>query len=303
MARQDRDRQRTRKGKNASQLGVSRARGSPQDRARTVSDGRPSGRTGEMGSPARPGGGAATRTGHAAATRRRTAQRSASQTAWEWLRTLLAAFAIYFVVQAFVLQAFRIPSGSMENTLLVGDWLFVNKALYGPKVPFTSLHLPSLSEPTRDGIVVFESPIEPGLNLVKRVIGIGGDTLAMREGRLVRNGESPDEPYVRHTNAEGDAADPGMAWQLRHLAPGAIDPATYRPTRDDWGPVIVPPGHFFMMGDNRDASFDSRYYGFVRRDLIKGKPLFIYYSYDAKSAGPLPFLTAIRWNRIGKSIR
>ena len=215
----------------------------------------------------------------------------------------MGAFAIYFVVQAFLVQAFRIPSGSMEDTLLVGDWLFVNKAIYGPKVPLTDLHLPSISEPERNGIVVFESPIEPGLNLVKRVIGVAGDTLQMRAGRLIRNGDPQDEPYVRHTNPGANGSDPGMAWQRKFLVPGAVDPAGYRPTRDDWGPLVVPPGHFFMMGDNRDASFDSRYYGFVRRALMKGKPLFIYYSYDAKSAEPLPFLTSIRWQRIGKPIR
>jgi signal peptidase I len=227
----------------------------------------------------------------------------ASQVAWEWIRTLAGAFAIYFVVQAFLIQAFRIPSGSMEETLLVGDWLFVNKAIYGPKIPATNVHLPALSEPKQGGIVVFESPIEEGLNLVKRVIGATGDTLAMRGGQLIRNGRPQDEPYVQHTDPSGNGSDPRMSWQREYLVAGAVDPATYRPTRDDWGPVVVPPGRFFMMGDNRDASFDSRYYGFVRRDLIKGKPLFIYYSYDPRGDGPAPFLTHIRWSRIGHLIR
>jgi signal peptidase I len=225
-----------------------------------------------------------------------------SQSAWDWLRTLAGAFAIYFVVQAFLVQAFRIPSGSMEDTLLVGDWLFVNKAIYGPKIPFTDVHLPSLREPQRGSIVVYESPIEPGLNLVKRVIGVGGDTLAMRGAQLIRNGEEVEEPYVHHRDPGGNTSDPAMRWQFRHLA-GGVDPRTYRPMRDDWGPVVVPAGHFFMMGDNRDASFDSRYYGFVRRELLRGQPLFIYYSYDARSPKPLPFLTAIRWERIGDLIR
>jgi signal peptidase I len=223
--------------------------------------------------------------------------------AWEWVRTLAGAFAIHFVVQAFLIQAFRIPSASMETTLLVGDWLFVNKAIYGPKIPFTKVHLPAISEPRRNGIVVFESPIEPGLNLVKRVIGVAGDTLGMRGGRLVRNGRLETEPYVQHIDPAGNKADPGMDWQREHLMPGSVDPSTYTPTRDDWGPVVVPTGHFFMMGDNRDASFDSRYYGFVRRDLIKGKPLFIYYSYDPEGGGPVPFITHIRWSRIGNVIR
>ena len=228
---------------------------------------------------------------------------TASHVALEWTRTILGALAIYFVVQAFILQAFRIPSGSMEDTLLVGDWLFVNKALYGPKVPLTNIHLPALSEPQRGGIVVFQSPIQEELNLVKRVIGVGGDTLAMRDGQLFLNGERRPEPYAKHANPAGDASDPGMRWQARHLAAGSVDPALYHPTRDDWGPLVVPPGRFFMMGDNRDASYDSRYYGFVQRNLIKGKPLFIYYSYDPRSPRPLPFLTAIRWYRIGSSIR
>ena len=179
----------------------------------------------------------------------------------------------------------------------------MNKAIYGPRVPLTHVHLPALTEPGRDGIVVFESPIEPGLNLVKRVIGVAGDTLGMKGGRLIRNGTPQDEPHVQHVNPSGNASDPGMAWQREYLVAGAVDLAGYTPTRDDWGPIVVPPGRFFMMGDNRDASFDSRYYGFVRRDLIKGKPLFIYYSYDPQGGGALPFLTHIRWERIGHIIR
>ena len=243
------------------------------------------------------------------AARGRTARRSArppkptaSETAWEWLRTLLGAFAIYFVVQAFLIQAFRIPSGSMEDTLLIGDWLFVNKLVYGPKLPFTDVHLPAFDEPQRQDVVVYESPIEPGLNLVKRVIGVAGDTLAMRNAQLYRNGEPQEEPYVHHVNPEGNARDPQMLWQRAALAPG-VDRDSYQPTRDAGGPIVVPAGHFFMMGDNRDASFDSRFYGFVARRLLRGQPLFIYYSYDPKAGGPVPFLTHIRWGRIGQTIR
>jgi signal peptidase I len=186
----------------------------------------------------------------------------------------------------------------MENTLLVDDWLFVTKALYGAEVPFTGRHLPAFREPRRGEIVVFKS-VEGNFDVVKRLVGVRGDTLAMRHGRLIRNGVELVEPYVVHddsTRSEQPAERDRMRrWQIRHLVG---DTTGYRPDVQDWGPLVVPPDSFFMMGDNRDNSLDSRYWGLVPRGNIRGKPMFIYYSYDGTSWRSLPALTAIRWNHL-----
>ena len=219
--------------------------------------------------------------------------------ATEWLKSIGIALIIWFVLRTLLIEAFRIPSSSMEQTLLVGDFLFVNKALYGAEIPLVHARLPAVRDPRRGDIVVFDSRTENGVKVVKRVIGMGGDTLEMRGAVLFRNGVRQDEPYVEHVDPGSDVSDPEMRlWQLRYLLPG-VDPRTYQPTRDTWGPIVVPAGQYFVMGDNRDNSFDSRYWGFVGRPVIRGRPLFVYYSYDKTSWRVLPPLTAIRWGRIG----
>jgi signal peptidase I len=219
---------------------------------------------------------------------------------WEWVKSIAFALVVWLFLRTFLLEAFRIPSGSMENTLMVGDFLFVNKLLYGAEVPFTGRHLPPLREPRRDDVVVFDSVEEEGLKVVKRLVGMPGDTLSMTAGALYRNGQSVDEPWARHGNpgAYADAYHRTRMreWQLKHFA--GDDPAGYHPDLQDWGPILVPEGHYFMMGDNRDDSYDGRYWGFLPRENVRGRPLFIYYSFDATSWKPLPFFTAIRWNRI-----
>lgn len=222
---------------------------------------------------------------------------------WEWTKSILVALLLFFIIRSFVVEAFRIPTGSMENTLLVGDFLLVNKAVYGAEIPGTNVDLPSFDEPRRGDIVVFLPPHQPDKNYVKRLIGVPGDTLEMRDKVLYRNGEAQVEPYVRYSDPAGvgDVAVPGMLWQRRYLT-SAVDRSTYRPSRDDWGPIIVPEDRFFVLGDNRDDSEDSRYWGFVRRDAVKGRPLFIYYSFDPRDMNPFPWLSAIRWGRIGNSI-
>jgi signal peptidase I len=188
----------------------------------------------------------------------------------------------------------------MENTLLVGDFLFVEKLVYGgafqiPRTGIRFLRVPGYGEPRRDGIVVFRSVEDstPNLNVVKRVVGAPGDTLQMVADTLVRNGERLAEPYVLRLSMgipdDLFRTEQMRRWQLPHYV--GTDAAGYRPTTHDWGPITVPAGHYFVMGDNRDASYDSRYWGFLPRANIVGRPLVIYFSF---ATDPL----RIRWNRI-----
>jgi len=223
---------------------------------------------------------------------------------WEWAKSLAIALVIWFVLRTLLVEAFRIPSSSMERTLLVGDFLFVNKALYGAELPLIHTRLPAIRDPRRGDIVVFDSKTEPGVKVVKRLVGMPGDTLQMKDGILWRNGVAQhEEGYVEHADSLADTSSPEMrSWQVEYLLPG-VNRDGYRPTRDNWGPLAVPPGEYFVMGDNRDNSYDSRYWGFVDRKVIRGRPLFIYYSFDHDSWRALPFLTAIRWGRIGHQPR
>jgi len=224
-------------------------------------------------------------------------KRSASESAKEWVKSIAIALVIWFFVRSLLVEAFRIPSGSMENTLQIGDFLFVNKALYGAEIPVVGTKLPAFREPQRLDIVIFDSPEEANVNVVKRLIGIPGDTLAMVGGDLYRDGRLVDEPYIVRSGSSYDPEDPRMReWQVRYLVDR--DPRSYRPSLRNWGPIVVPPDSFFVMGDNRDNSYDSRYWGFLGRDRISGRPLFIYYSFDKNSLLPLPFLTGVRWSRI-----
>lgn len=215
-----------------------------------------------------------------------------------FLRSLIVPVALFLVLRTFVVEAFHIwPSGSMERTLLIGDFLFVNKALYGAEVPVLHRRLPGLREPQRLDLVIFESVEEPGLTVVKRIVGLAGDTLAMRDNVLFRNGIAQDEPYVQHVPFGAEQLDPRMRdSQLTHYV--GPNPAAYRPTSWNWGPIAVPPDSFFVMGDNRDESYDSRYWGMLGRDRIRGAPFLVYFSYDRNGPLPLPILTAIRWGRI-----
>ena len=226
---------------------------------------------------------------------------SFGRVAWEWTKSIAVAFVLFVVIRTFLVQAFKIPTGSMEETLLIGDFLLVNKAVYGAQIPGTHSRLPGFSDVERRDIVVFVYPdpyddFDPDPDYVKRVVGVPGDTLAMRGKVLVVNGEEQDEPYVRHLDGIDDQYRPQFAWQREHLAPG-VDPETYRPSRDDWGPIVVPPDHYFAMGDNRDNSADSRYWGFVPAEAVKGRPLVVYFSKSSPS--PIPWFDEVRFERIG----
>jgi signal peptidase I len=166
-------------------------------------------------------------------------------------------------IRTFILQGYRIPSPSMEQTLLVGDWLFVNKFLYGAEIPFTGgVRLPAIRQPHRGDIIVFRFPKNPKEDYIKRCVAVEGDTVLYREKVLYVNGQRQEEPFARFA-----------------------DGSRQSPLRDSYGPVVVPPGHLFMMGDNRDRSSDSRFWGFLDKRLIRGKALFIYFSWDGERKG------------------
>jgi signal peptidase I len=219
-----------------------------------------------------------------------------------WMRSLGMALVLFLIIRTFLIEAFQIPSGSMERTLLAGDFLFVNKAVYGAQIPGTRARLPAFETPRRGDVIVFGYPKNPELNYVKRVIGTPGDTVEMRAGRVRVNGQLLAEPYVQGADPSRDLTDPEFNWQRSYFVGWAEDPLRLRPTRDNWGPLAVPEGKYFVLGDNRDNSADSRYWGFVDAMAVKGRPWVVYFSYDREAHDALPWLTDIRWHRLGSII-
>jgi signal peptidase I len=205
----------------------------------------------------------------------------------EYFEAFGIALVIALVVRTLLLQAFKIPSSSMENTLLVGDHIFVNKFIYGYHIPFTKGRVLEFSKPNRGDIIVFVFPEDPTKDFIKRVVGVPGDVVEVRQKVVYLNGKALTEDYARYV--EGD--DPDRAVR----------------TRDDMLPVKVPPGKYFVMGDNRDRSYDSRFWGFVDSDAVIGKALFIYFSIDwSKGVGWMEvwrWPELIRWNRIGDALK
>jgi signal peptidase I len=226
--------------------------------------------------------------------------------ALEWIKSIVVAVVIFLMLRTFLVQTFVITSGSMEDTLLVGDFLVVNRAGIGSRVPFTNLRIPGYSKARRGDVIVFDPSHEVDLMLVKRLIGMPGDTISMRDRILYINGKMVEEPYVKHVGDPGDefpdprvlAADRDMSWQANYLAP-TVDAATYRPSRDNWGPLIIPADRFFMLGDNREQSLDSRYWGLVEGWRLEGRAVFIYFSYNMDSFRPFAFIREVRAGRIG----
>jgi len=190
----------------------------------------------------------------------------------EYAEALIIALVLALFIRTFVVQAFKIPSESMLQTLQVGDHLLVNKFIYGIKIPFIDRTLIPVSSPHFQDIIVFEYPEDPSKDFIKRVIGLPGDTIELRAGVLWRNGEKVDEPYLAHLPPKGFAM---------HLS--------------EFGPVTVPAGKYFCMGDNRNNSHDSRYWGFVDTRAIVGKAWIIYWSWES--------LFDVRWGRIGHLVR
>jgi signal peptidase I len=198
----------------------------------------------------------------------------------DYVEAIAWALVITLFLRTFVIQAFRIPSESMADTLLVGDFLFVNKLEYGPKVPFTHIRLPGLHPPRRGEVIVFQWPEDPSKDFIKRCIAVGGETVEIEHKQVYVDGVRLVEPYVKHEAGE--------------------EPAGYTP-RDNFAPPTIPPGELFMMGDNRDNSNDSRFWGNVPMDLVKGRALFIYFS----TAGNAWWngLLHVRFSRLLKPIR
>ncbi|HRQ78787.1 MAG TPA: signal peptidase I [Gemmatimonadaceae bacterium] len=220
---------------------------------------------------------------------------------WEWAKSLQVAIILFLVVRALLVEAFKIPSGSMEGTLLVGDFLLVNKLVYGAEVPLLDKRLPAVRQPGLGDVVVFQWPEDTQKHFVKRLVGLPGDTLEMRAGTLLRNGVPQEEPYAQRSVAQREPGSDEFRWQRDYLV-GAPGGRGFHPTRNDWGPLLVPADHYFVLGDNRDNSLDSRYWGFVPDSLMRGSPMFVYYSYAPDSGKAFDWLTRVRWKRLGDLI-
>ena len=193
----------------------------------------------------------------------------------EYAEAIITAIILALVIRAFVVQAFKIPSGSMLETLLIGDHLLVNKFLYWLDLPFTDKKVFTLWGPERGDIVVFKYPEDPRRDFIKRVIAIGGETVEGRN-RLIYVDDKPiPEPYVKHTETT--------------ILPEDVS------KRDNFGPIRIPEGKVFVMGDNRENSHDSRFWGFVDLEYIRGKAFIIYWSQDKGLLHP-------RWGRMGDLI-
>lgn len=236
--------------------------------------------------------------------------RARSRTEQRVRATLSFLFPLFLIllVRIFLVEPMRIPSGSMVPSILIGDWLFVNKVAYGPRIPFTSAALPGYDEPARGDVVVFESPYQvdqpwdPTPTVVKRLVAVGGDTIHMRAGLLHVNGmPRPDVQGEETDRSAGSETSPLFDWQRQYVVRGSrFGDAPAVPTLDDWGPLLVPQAHLFMLGDARYNSKDNRYTGMVPRGNVIGRPTFVFYSYNADDSDrALPWLTDIRWGRLG----
>ncbi len=222
----------------------------------------------------------------------------------EYSESLAIAFLLALIIKFFLIQAFSIPSGSMENTLLIGDYLLVNKLSYGIRNPFNNKVVIPTGQPARGDVVVFIFPQDPSKDYIKRVIGLPGDRIQIINKKVYINEKLYETPQAHYE-------DP-------LIIPAPRTPI--EPARDNFGPVVVPPQSFFVMGDNRDRSYDSRFWGFVPMDNLKGKAMVIYFSWEGPPgesffpalAGGLKGLATqlswdthqfrVRWNRLGMLI-
>ena len=193
----------------------------------------------------------------------------------EYIEAILIALLLALFIRTFVVQAFKIPSGSMLNTLLIGDHILVNKFIYGIKNPLNDTTWISLTKPERRDIVVFKYPVNPKQDYIKRVIGVEGDTIEIKDKKVYVNGEPQDENYSIFLDNK-------------------ILPANVQ-GRDNMGPIKVPEDSLFVMGDNRDNSYDSRFWKFVDLKAVKGKAFILYWSWDKENI-------SVRWNRIANLV-
>jgi signal peptidase I len=197
----------------------------------------------------------------------------------EYAEAIAIAVLLALVIRTLIVQAFTIPSGSMMDTLLVGDYILVNKFLYGPELPFTEWRTFALRHPRRGDIVVFKYPQDEKRDFIKRIVGLPGEEVQVRGQRVFINGQALTEPYVKRADTPAPAGtSPGYCGYAYACEP-----------------TLVPPASYFVMGDNRDNSQDSRYWGFVTEDKIKGKAFLIYWSWDSEKHW-------LRWWRLGRYI-
>ncbi|MCK9274550.1 MAG: signal peptidase I [Syntrophales bacterium] len=194
----------------------------------------------------------------------------------EYTKTIIIAILIALFIRTFIVQAFKIPSGSMKETLLIGDHILVNKFIYGVKIPLVRKTLIPVSEPGRGDVVVFIYPMDRSKDFIKRVMAVAGDTIEIRDKKIFINGTHYEDGHGVYKDT-------------------LIQPRSLQP-RDNFGPVRVPDGHIFVMGDNRDQSYDSRFWGFVNLEDVLGKAFIIYWSWNKKAG-------SVRWDRIGDIIR
>ena len=193
----------------------------------------------------------------------------------ENVEALVIAIILALFIRTFVVQAFKIPSGSMQNTLLIGDYILVNKFIFGVKEPFTDVTVIPIKAPQRGDIIVFKYPEDPTKDFIKRVVALGGDTVRIENKKVYVNGELQDHPQAIHVDSR-------------------TFPKDFQP-RDNYGPAVVPEGKLFVMGDNRDESNDSRFWGFVDVSAVRGKAFMIYWSWDKSDFD-------VRWKRLGDII-
>ncbi|MBN2225307.1 MAG: signal peptidase I [Deltaproteobacteria bacterium] len=197
----------------------------------------------------------------------------------EYVEAIIFALILALIIKTFFIQAFKIPSGSMIPTLLKGDQILVNKFIYGTRIPLSDVKVLEVREPRRGDIVVFEYPEDRGVHYIKRLIGLPGDTIEVVNKAVFVNGEVFDVA--------------GAQYEDNEILPSAIS------VRDNFGPLVIPPHSYFMMGDNRDNSRDSRFWGFVDNAELVGNAVIIYWSWDISSGGLAERAKNIRWGRLG----
>lgn len=220
----------------------------------------------------------------------------------EYVEAILLAVALALVLRTFVIQAYRIPSASMEDTLLAGDFLLASKVHYGPRVPFTEWRLPGFTDPAPGDVLIFQYPLDPERDFIKRCMAVAGQTVEVRNKVLYVDGErTVDPPHSKYS-------DPVI---IPRESPNGV--------RDNFGPAVIPAGQLFVIGDNRDNSEDSRFWGFLPVKLVRARAVILYWSWEPDPAAPeytgltsvpailaynVPrFFDRVRWSRIGDWVR
>jgi len=197
----------------------------------------------------------------------------------DYLEPIIIAVLIALFIRAFVVQAFKIPSSSMEPTLLVGDYLLVNKFIYGIRIPYTDTKFFKFKKPQRGDVIVFIFPLDPSKDFIKRVIGTEGEKVEIIQNKIYINDRLINDPWGHFVTNDF--------------------PRSYLQRMENFGPVVVPKDSLFVMGDNRDNSEDSRFWGFLRVNAVLGKAFIIYFSWNGNAEN---LFDMVRWSRIGKLI-